>query len=290
MHGRITEDRVFGLEKRIPPPALLSHPSTAFDLFSVAADGVETAYASQGTVNHPPLVFVHGWGASHKFWLRTFSAFGPRYRCLAPDLPGFGLSEKPADRDYSIGSYVRWLGAFLDALRLPRVTLAGHSMGGTIALSFALERPERVEKLALVNPVVRGATGLTARTRSLMHPLTRPLMFLFRSFRSVRRWAAQDFTSREPLPDALTDDITAPTWRSATASFDGLVSVDLAEQAASLAMPALAIGTDEDAVVTMDQIDLLPTAKKLTIQGCGHIPMVERPEEFNRALDAFLRS
>lgn len=288
MHERILEDRVFGQERRIPAPVLLSHRSTSFDLFSTAADGVETAYASQGTVNHPPLLFLHGWGASHKFWLRAFTAFSPRFRCLAPDLPGFGLSGKPAGRDWSMDGYVRWLGAFLDMLRLPRVTLVGHSMGGTIALKFAAERPDRVARLALANPVVRGS-GLTPTTRFRMHPLLRPCLFLFRPLPSVRRWAADEFTSVTPLPDELIDDINAPTYRSATASFDALARIDLAAAAAALPMPVLAIGTDRDAVVSGDQLELLPTARKVTITGCGHIPQAEKPEEFNRELDAFLR-
>lgn len=288
MHERITEDRVFGQELRIPAPVLLSHRSTSFDVFSTVADGVETAYASQGTVNHPPLLFLHGWGASHKFWLRAFTAFSPRFRCLAPDLPGFGLSEKPSGRDWSMDGYVRWLGAFLDMLRLPRVTLVGHSMGATIALQFAAERPDRVAKLALANPVIRGS-GLTPTTRFRMNPLVRPFLFMFRPLPSVRRWAAEDFTSVEPLPDELIDDIAAPTYRSATKSFDALKRIDLASSAGSLSMPVLAIGTDRDAVVAADQLDLLPTARRVTIRECGHIPQAEKPEEFNRALDDFLR-
>lgn len=283
-HEKVVEDRVFGLEKRIPGPGLLSHASASFDLFSASVEGAEVAYAQQGTVNHPPLLFLHGWGASHKYWLHAFSGFAPRWRCLAPDLPGFGLSEKPA-RDYTVEGLSRWVGGFLDRLNIPRVTLVGHSMGGTIALLFALANPGRVEKLALVNPLVRGRDGLSPRTKSMMTFGVRHLLFLLRGLPKLRRWISGDFTTAAPLPDALVDDILAPTYRAMVDSFRSLSTTDLAGRAAE--MPTLAIGSDQDAVLDPGQIDLLPCAK--TRLQSGHIPMVEIPADFNRALDAFLR-
>ena len=286
-HGsRVVEDRVFGLEKAIPGPGLLSHPSEAFDLFSCSVEGADVAYAHQGTVNHPPLVFLHGWGASHKYWLHTFSGFAPRWRCVAPDLPGFGLSAKP-DRDYSLEALARWFGSFLDRLGFPRVVLVGHSMGGTIAMHFALANPARVQKLVLVNPLVRGSDGLSSRCRMLMTPGLRNVLFALRHVRGLRRWISQDFTSASPLQDALVDDILAPTFRSMVGTFRSLSTTDLAGRATE--MPTLAIGTDRDQVLTPGQIDLLPGPKQL-LEGVGHIPMVERPAEFNRILDGFLRS
>jgi pimeloyl-ACP methyl ester carboxylesterase len=286
-HGsRVVEDRVFGLEKAIPGQGLLSHPSEAFDLFSCSVEGADVAYAHQGTVNHPPLVFLHGWGASHKYWLHTFSGFAPRWRCVAPDLPGFGLSAKP-DRDYSLEALARWVGGFLDRLGFPRVTLVGHSMGGTIAMHYALANPARVQKLVLVNPLVRGSDGLSSRCRMLMTPGLRNALFALRHVRGLRRWISQDFTSASPLQDALVDDILAPTFRSMVDTFRSLSTTDLAGRATE--MPTLAIGTDRDQVLTPGQIDLLPGPKQ-RMEGVGHIPMVERPAEFNRILDGFLRA
>ncbi len=284
-HARVVEDRVFGQEKAIPGQGLLSHPSTAFDLFSCSVQGADVAYAQQGTVNHPPLVFLHGWGASHKYWLHTFSGFAPRWRCVAPDLPGFGLSAKPA-RDYSVEGLTKWLEAFLDRLGFPRVTLVGHSMGGAVALLFALANPARVEKLALVNPLVRGRDGLSSRARTMMKPGLRNLLFALRTLPSLRRWISRDFTSASPLQDALVDDILAPTYRAMVDSFRSLSATDLSGHGAS--MPTLAIGTDQDHVLDPGQIDLLP-CPQVRIRNAGHIPMVEQPAEFNRVLDQFLR-
>jgi pimeloyl-ACP methyl ester carboxylesterase len=285
-HPRIVEDRVFGQEKALPEQGLLSHASTAYDLFSCSVEGADVAYAHQGTVNHPPLLFLHGWGASHKYWLHTFSGFAPRWRCVAPDFPGFGLSAKP-ERDYSLEALATWVGRFLDRLGFPRVTLVGHSMGGAVALNFALANPARVEKLVLVNPLVRGSDGLSSRCRLLMAPGVRQLLFWLRRNRGLRRWISQEFTSASPLQDALVDDILAPTYRAMVDTFRSLSATDLAGRAP--AMPALAIGTDLDQVLDPGQIDLLPFPRQ-RIDRAGHIPMVEQPAAFNRALDHFLRA
>ena len=285
-HERVVEDRVFGQEKQIPAPPPLSHASTSFDLFSCSVEGADVAYANQGTVNHPPLVFLHGWGASHKYWLNAFSGFAPRYRCVAPDLPGFGLSAKPA-RDYSLEALARWTGAFLDRLGFPKVTLVGHSMGGAIALLFARANPERVTKLALVNPLIRGADGLSSRCRTLMTPGVRNLLFALRHLPTLRRWIAGDFTNAVPMPQPLVDDILAPTYEAMVGTYRSLAAADLSGP--SPERPTLAIGTDRDEILHTGQIDLLTSGQKLLIHECGHIPMIEKPAEFNRALDGFLR-
>jgi pimeloyl-ACP methyl ester carboxylesterase len=284
--GKI-EDRVFGLADRLPPLPLVTRASTEFDLLSVSVDGAEVAYAQQGRLALRPLVLLHGWAASHKFWKYTFSAFSPRWRVIAPDLVGFGISEKP-DRDYCLEGLTSWFGRFLDALNLDRVTLAAHSMGGTIALLYALQNPGRIEKLIVSNPVIVGTTAFSRRNRLCMTPGIRRLLFHLAKIGPIRRWVAKDFTTIRPLDEDLAKDVTRGTYRS---MFDSLLSTrkaDLREKLASLTVPTLSIGTDLDQLVAGDQYTFVPAQKKVCITGCGHIPMIERPEEFNRVLNDFL--
>src|SRR5262245_57519812 len=173
--GKI-EDRVFGLSDRLPPLPIVTRESTEYDLLSVSVEGAEVAYAQQGRVALPPLVMLHGWAASHKFWKYCFSAFSPRWRVIAPDMVGFGLSEKP-DRDYTVEGLATWLGRFLDAMDLGRITLVAHSMGATVALLYAVDHPERIERLVVSNPLVVGATAFTSRTKLCMAPGIRHLLF-----------------------------------------------------------------------------------------------------------------
>src|SRR3981081_2873977 len=90
--GKI-EDRVFGMSDRLPPLPIVTRESREYDLISVSVDASEVVYAQQGRLALPPLVLLHGWASSHKFWKYCFSAFSPRWRVIAPDMVGFGLSE-----------------------------------------------------------------------------------------------------------------------------------------------------------------------------------------------------
>jgi len=284
--GKI-EDRVFGMSDRLPPLPIVTRESREYDLLSVSVDGAEVAYAQQGRLALPPLVLLHGWASSHKFWKYTFSAFSPRWRVIAPDLVGFGLSEKP-DRDYRIEALSAWLGKFLDALKLDRVVLVGHSMGGTISLLHALDHPGRLRKLAVVNPLVHGATAFSARTRLFMAPVVRRLLFWGSRITPVRRWVTKDFSTAAAFDAELSEDVVRGTYQS---TFDSLLSaakVDLRPRLSQLSVETLAIGTDRDQLVSPAQTGLVPAQRHERILETGHIPMIERPAEFNRILNDFL--
>jgi pimeloyl-ACP methyl ester carboxylesterase len=284
----LREDRVAGRPGDFPAPPLPLKASTSMDVVSVRVEGADAVYACEGPADGPPLVFLHGWGASHKFWRWQFGAFSPRFRCLAPDFPGFGLSDKPR-RDYSMEALSRWVGSFLDALGLRKATLAGHSMGGMVALLFALEHPERVERLALANPVVQGPAAFSGEVRFLMLPGVRRLAFGLARWTGFRRWVTRNFSLVQKLDPELADDVVRGTFRSTVDSYRSILRTDLVPRLAGLAVPTLAVGTDRDRLVAPGQHALIPSAKKVLIPGTGHIPILERPAEFNRALDDFLR-
>lgn len=284
--GKI-EDRVFGLSDQLPPLPIVTRESTEYDLLSVSVDGAEVAYAQQGRVALPPLVMLHGWAASHKFWKYSFSAFSPRRRVIAPDMVGFGISEKP-DRDYTLEGLTHWFGRFLDAMKLDRITLVAHSMGGTIALLYAIQHPERVERLVVSNPLIVGETAFSKRTKLCMAPGIRRLLFSLAKVGPIRRWVTRDFTLIGQIDDDLAKDVTQGTYRS---MFDSLLSArkaDLRGQLSSLAVPTLSIGTEKDLLVAPDQYAMVPAQKTVCIPDTGHIPMIERPEIFNNILNEFL--
>jgi len=284
--GKI-EDRVFGMSDRLPPLPIVTRESTEYDLLSVSVDGAEVAYAQQGRVALPPLVMLHGWAASHKFWKYSFSAFSPRWRVIAPDMVGFGISEKP-DRDYTLDGLTSWFGKFLDAMKLDRITLVAHSMGGTIALLYALRHPERIERLVVSNPLIVGSTAFSKRTKLCMAPYIRRLLFHLAQVGPIRRWVAKDFTLIGTLDDDLSLDVTKGTYRSMFGSLLSAKKADLRDGLRSLAVPTLSIGTEKDMLVAPDQYAMVPAQKTVCIPDTGHIPMIERPEEFNRILNEFL--
>ena len=116
---------------------------------TVRALDLDSFYLEAG--QGPPIVLLHGLGATNASMLPTLSELAHDHRVLAVDLPGFGDSEKPV-RAYDPAFYARWLVAFLDAVGVERADLVGNSMGGRVAIEAALCTPERVGRLALFAP------------------------------------------------------------------------------------------------------------------------------------------
>ena len=110
--------------------------------------GIGTHYVTAG--EGPPVVLIHGLGSSAATWQRTIPSLADRHTVYALDMPGHGDSEKP-EVQYSLEAGVAYLAAFLDALNIPRTALVGNSMGGLLSLGMALEHPERITRLALVD-------------------------------------------------------------------------------------------------------------------------------------------
>ncbi|MEK6689475.1 MAG: alpha/beta fold hydrolase, partial [Gemmatimonadota bacterium] len=115
-------------------------------LHYVAAGGEGTGLKTSSI----PVVLVHGIAGSTLLWQANLSAIGARHKVFAVDLPGHGRSGKPGGR-YDVDLFTRSLSSFLDSFGLERVVLAGHSLGGHVCLKLALERPERVARLVLID-------------------------------------------------------------------------------------------------------------------------------------------
>ena len=115
----------------------------------LAVHGNLVRYAQAGTTG-PVVVLVHGIASRAAQWEQVMARLGEHYRVIAPDLLGHGLSAKPRG-DYSLGAHACGIRDLLAALGHDRVTLVGHSLGGGIAMQFAYQFPERIERLALIN-------------------------------------------------------------------------------------------------------------------------------------------
>jgi pimeloyl-ACP methyl ester carboxylesterase len=122
----------------------------------VGVEGVTVHYRDEGS--GPPLVLVHGTSSSLHTWDGWVARLSSRRRIVRLDLPGFGLSGTAPDRDYSAVRYARVVGALMSQLGIDRADVAGNSLGGRVALTLALEHPERVRSLVLVD-----AAGLSGQ-------------------------------------------------------------------------------------------------------------------------------
>ncbi len=111
----------------------------------ISIEGINIRYVEKGEGN--PLVLVHGIPTSSFLWRDMIEELSAHGRVIAPDLPGFGFSAPPPNKDYTISNYARILASFLEALSIEKATLVCHDYGGPIALTYALRHPEKYNRL-----------------------------------------------------------------------------------------------------------------------------------------------
>ncbi|HEX2071004.1 MAG TPA: alpha/beta hydrolase [Thermoleophilaceae bacterium] len=171
-----------------------------------SVDGVETRWLeSVSTGAHPPVLYVHGVPTAAWLW----SDFLARTGGYAPDLPGFGESDKLASFDYSIPGYATWLRAFADQRGLDRFSLVVHDWGGGIGLALAQAVPERIERLAVMSavPLLPGYRWHWV-ARNWRRPLIGELAMGFTFKVALRR--VLNGSNRERLPASFVDAVWEP--------------------------------------------------------------------------------
>ena len=218
-----------------------------------------------------PVVLVHGLSGSTRWWSRNVQAIAERYRVYLVDLPGFGTMRR-SRRRFVLSEAADWLSEWMDAVGLERAHLVGHSMGGYICLRLAASRPEAVRRLVLVAP----AGVPTGRSMvGYLGPLLQAALYARPSFLPVL------------VRDALRTG-PATLWRAAR----DLLAEDARLGLWRIEAPTLLIWGERDSLVPPAIGDLLrgeiPNSKLLVLERSAHVPMFDRPEEFDDALLAFL--
>lgn len=150
--------------------------------------------------NGIPVVFLHGAWCDSSEWVSTMELMSRDFHCLAPDLLGFGESEYP-DIHHAIDLQVDCLVEFLQALKLEKVYLAGHSLGGWIAASCALKYPEKIQGLVLLSPEGVEIDGLQKRWQKMQRLIQSPsfIFKLLRIFRPLAKMLGWDTKIEEDL-------------------------------------------------------------------------------------------
>ena len=240
-----------------------------------------------------PVIFLHAAVADSRMWVPQMRAFGRHFDCIAPDLRGFGKSELPAEHWLPIADVL----ALIDHLDLKPAHIVGCSIGGGIAIDFALEHAERISKLVLVGPGV-GGTNFPAKYPELVAEMEE-------AEKSGEQHAIVEADARFWLdgprrPAGYIKDPIRKLFFEMDSNFDSdfesapIDEIDppAVERLHEITAPTLVVVGDEDMPPVFDAVELLmekiPHARKAVIHDAAHLPNLEHPDEFNRIVLEFL--
>jgi pimeloyl-ACP methyl ester carboxylesterase len=232
-----------------------------------------------------PVLLLHGWGVDSSN-LRPISGFvrdALHARPIAPDLPGFGLSDAPAEA-YGVSDYVRVVAALLDGLRLPSVDVLAHSFGGRVAIKLAAAHPQRVRKLVLVDSAGIRPPRTAAYSLRVRHA---------RLVRSLARIVPGPAGRR--LREHLQSNLGSADYRAAGAlrpTFVRVVNEDLTPCLREIGCPTLLVwGAADDATPLSSAAimrEQIPGARLVVLRGAGHFCWQDDWAGFASAVAPFL--
>ncbi len=259
---------------------------------------ISTMQAGSG----PPVILLHGLGATKVSFLPTVGALADRHRVIAVDLPGFGDSVKPIGASYDARFFARSVVALLDGLGIERASIVGNSMGGRVALELGMAHEQRVERLVLLAPAMAWLRGRPfAPALRLLRPELGLVQLAPRSLVEpvVRRVVpgAEEGWTAAGVDEFLRSYLT-PRGRAAFYAAARNLYLDEPHgregfwtRLAGLTVPSLFVWGRNDHIVPIGFAhhvrDLLPAARHLELN-CGHVPQFERPRLVHDAMAQFL--
>ena len=264
----------------------------------IQVDDLELHYLEAGS--GPALLLLHGWPTSSYLWRHCMPEMAQTHRVIALDLPGFGDSSKPLDASYSFSFHARVLNGFCDALGLQDVGLAVHDLGGPIGLFWAIENPQRLRQLALLNTVVYPQMSWAVivfvamcRLPGARSWLTSPagLRFSMRFGVSDKAGLSEETIRCYQAPFASQQARKALAKTAYGLHPKGFAT--LAEKLSQLTCPVRIIyGRDDrilpDVAKTMTRVQRdLPQAVATSLPNCGHFLQEDRAEEVGSLLADF---
>jgi 3-oxoadipate enol-lactonase len=251
-------------------------------------NGINLNYESGG--EGPPLLFIHGLGGSLEDWDAQLPFFQKNFTVITVDLRGHGRSDKPRGR-YSMQLFASDLAALINFLRLPKVHVVGISLGGGVAFQLALDAPELVASLTIVN------SGPEMILRTLKEKFAIWLRFAIINTMGLQKLgevvAAKLFPRAEDAPakQAFLERYARNEAHSYKAALRAFVGWSVSAQLGAINCPTLIMSADQDYTPVSAKeayVGKIRGAKLVVIPDSHHAAPVERPEAFNRLLGGFL--
>ena len=265
----------------------------------VTVNGIRTHYVAAGKGD--PLLLLHGMGASLMAWALNIEPLSHKFSVYAIDIPGHGDSDKP-DLDYLLPTAVDFVREFMNVLGIERASLAGNSMGGMIALRTAVDFPELVDRLVLVD-----AAGLGREVAWFIRAMSLPLvgeLIENPSPRNTRALLKRIFYNPDLLQESLIREllrtrILPGSKRAVLRIIRGSIGLRglhskwmMADELGQLNSPVLLVWGAQDRILPVshatDAAQRAPQVSLSIYEECGHWPQMEKGQEFNRLALEFL--
>ncbi|MDH1265578.1 alpha/beta fold hydrolase [Pseudomonas sp. GD03944] len=266
----------------------------------VTVDGMQVHLRDEGRRDDPvPLLLLHGTSASLHTWEGWVAALKAERRVISLDLPGFGLTGPFPDGDYRLAHYSRFLAQVLDQVQVPRVVVAGNSFGGQLAWRFALDQPQRVERLVLVDAAgyPRNATSVPIGFRLAQVPGLAPLMANLLPRSMIDSSVRNVYGDPDKVDEALVDryyDLTrrAGNRQALRQRFVQAPSGEDHARIAELKVPTLILWGGQDRLIPPDNAERfqrdIAGSRLVLFDDLGHVPQEEDPLRTVAALRQFL--
>jgi 2-hydroxy-6-oxonona-2,4-dienedioate hydrolase len=254
-------------------------------------NGYRIRYLEDGPRDCKILILLHGIGASAERWSSVIPTLSRDYRVIAPDIIGFGYSDKPAV-EYTMDFFVDFFKLFLDNLGISKASIIGSSLGGHIATEFAIRFNHMVEKLVLVSPAGMMRKSSPTLDRYFMAALYPEHQRVYEAFsemvydsNTINQEILMDFINRMSLPNAK--------YAFMSTLLGIRYAPDLRGRLSSITAPTLLMWGENDTTIPLaeyaHQYNGIPNMEELVvIKKCGHIAPIEKPATFNRILLRFL--
>jgi pimeloyl-ACP methyl ester carboxylesterase len=248
---------------------------------TLTVNDIRLAYERRGTGT--PLVLLHGYPLDHHLWDQVAPLLLDTFELIVPDLRGFGGSST-VESFYTVEDIASDIAALMDHLEIQKTAVAGHSMGGYVALAFVRLFPERVSGLGLVASQVLAdpPDRKEGRYKSAAEVADKGIA-------SVVETMAPKFTSNPQLQEFARESMERQQPAAYIGSLKAMAErVDSTPLLLSLSIPVVLVHGDADQLIPIDRARevkaALPNALLVEIAGAGHMPMMEAPEKTAEAL------
>lgn len=249
-------------------------------------------FVERGDASAPPIVFLHGFPFDHTMWQAQLEALSSRYRCIAPDLRGYGRSPMlSTTRPWTMDDFAEDVVRLLDGLGIARATVCGLSMGGYIAFALWRNHRARLSRLILANTKAQGDSEQAKANRRRQAELVRTQGMRPFADEMLPKLLAPSASLH--VVEAVRAMIEHTPVETVLATLPALAErPDMSGALGAINVPTLILVGDQDAISPVSEAQFMqahiPNARLVVIPNAGHLSPMEQPAAFNQAVLAFL--